>query len=94
MHESIESFKMTGVLSDANVEREKARIEKFFTDALRDEQFIPVLDIDPQWSMNYDFDKDAFVFELTVYCAREEDSWAYAGLMDGKLIPKYTPAPK
>lgn len=94
MSDVIEPFEMSGQMAETNIEEEKSRLEKFVNDSIHDEGYVPVLDIDPQWYLHYNHDTNVYDFTLTIYGAKVKDAWKYAGMMDGKLIEKYTPAPK
>jgi hypothetical protein len=59
---------------------------------MRDEGFIPILDLIPQFTREYDADTETFSFTLSVYGTHvgEENSWQQAGMMNGRLVEKYS----
>lgn len=55
---------------------------------MRDEGFVPLLDVNPVWQTRY-VAGDRFWFQYTwqgVYVGKEE-AWQIAGIVDGKQIP-------
>lgn len=94
MHDEVKAFYLEGQIREKNLEQEKARLEEYFTKSIRDESYVPVLDIDPHWTLNYNFATSTYDFKLTIYAVFEEDAWLYAGMMDGKLITSSLPKRK
>lgn len=94
MHDTLEPFELDGEIGETNVEQEKARLEKFVGDSMRDEGFVMVLDIDPLWALHFNHVKHVYEFKLIVYGAKVKDAWKYSGMMDGKLIKRYMPKNK
>lgn len=90
MHDKIEPFHLSGEIMESALLKEQERIVEFLEGSMRDDGYIPVLDIDPQWSLEYEVDKGIYKFDLTIYGVKEENAWDYAGTMNGKLIPRTT----
>lgn len=69
MHEDIERFTRDQVIIKDN--KDFDRLKEVLIDQLEDEMRLQgvmrMLDIDPQWSADYDQEKDYFVCTLTVY---------------------------
>jgi hypothetical protein len=40
---------------------------KLLTDEMRSKGYVPVLDLDPQFSTKYNFEKDNYSFQLEIY---------------------------
>jgi hypothetical protein len=92
MHDNIERFYLTGELNDDNIVQAKENLIYFLESQMRDTGFVPVLDLEAQFTLDYQPDRELFVFELSVYGAEvgEGQSWETAGIMGGKLIMKHT----
>jgi hypothetical protein len=94
MSNVLEPFELTGEIGEVSVEEEKRRLEKFVIDSMKDEGYVLVLDIDPQWWLHWNHEKNVHDFKLILYGVKAKDAWKYSGMMDGKLIEKYMPKPK
>lgn len=96
MHDDIKKFLLHGEMSDSNVVQTKERLVEAVEADMRDQGFAPVLDMEPQFTMDYVEHRGKFNFSLTVYGSYvgRDDSWHTAGVMAGKKIPKFTPATK
>lgn len=92
MHNDIKAFHLAGYLNDKNVDHTKDELLHALKDYMLLEGYVEVLDIDPQFSVDYDESKDRFNYQLTLY-GIEGDSTC-AGYMGGKKIMKYIPPDK
>lgn len=92
--DKIEPFYLEGTIREENIDQEKDRVEAFTRMSMLDEGYVEVLDIDPQWTLHYDFQKNVFDFKLTMYGVEVEEAWRYSGWMSGQLIERSTPKPK
>jgi hypothetical protein len=65
---NIKSFYINGTInSDSDMVRLKEMYLKLLTDEMRSNGYVPVLDLDPQWSVKYNHQKDNYAFQLEVY---------------------------
>jgi len=65
---NIKSFYINGTIkSDSDMVRLKEMYLKLLTDEMRSNGYVPVLDLDPQWSIKYNHLKDNYSFQLEVY---------------------------
>lgn len=97
MHDDIKRFSLNGEITDASLIEAKERLVNFLENQMRDSGCVPSLDLEPQFTLDYDVESDKYNFELTVYgidvgreraCSSVEP---IAGIMAGKTIPKYMP---
>lgn len=60
---------------------------------MRDKGYIPVLDMDPIWAVEYEPRSDQWNFAMAIYgfYIGKRKSWQYEGSSQGKLIPRSTP---
>jgi hypothetical protein len=59
---------MNGTInSDSDMVRLKEMYLKLLTDEMRSHGYVPVLDLDPQWSVKYNHQKDNYSFQLEIY---------------------------
>lgn len=97
MHERIRPFTMVGIINDeVDMVGNKENMIHWQESYMRDEGYVPVLDMDPQYHHQYDAGNEEFNFTLTVYGAYvgEEEAWQVSGVMSGKKIMKSSPNPK
>jgi hypothetical protein len=94
MHDEVTRFPLEGVLTDKlNLAQHKERMVHFLEGDMRDNGFVPLLDMEPHYTQSYDPAGEHFVFKLSVYgvFVGKEKAWDVSGMMSGKIIPKYTP---
>lgn len=96
MHDDIEKFSLDGEIADSNIVATKENLVKTLEDNMRDLGYVPCLDLEPQFTLDYRPESENYEFELTVYGIHvgKELSWSTAGMMSGKAIMKSTPKPK
>lgn len=96
MHDEIRKFSLEGVLGEPNIVSTKARLVDYVERLMRDYSYVPALDLEPQFTLDYSPEDEGFKFTLSVYGVQveKEKSWSTGGIMSGKEIPKYTPQPK
>lgn len=96
MHDDIRKFSLEGELSDANIVENKQRMVNFVESVMRDDSYVPALDLEPQFTLAYNMEREAYDFTLSVYGVQvdKEEACETSGVMNGKRIPKYTPQPK
>lgn len=93
MHDDIKTFTLEGELADSNLVQEKDRLVEFLEGQIRDLGSVPVLDLEPQFTLEYLPKSETYEFTLTIYgvpIEGEDDAWSLAGMMNGKIIPKDT----
>lgn len=92
MHEEIKKFYLSGELNEGSIYTAKERLVQYIEGLMRDYSFVPSIDNDPHWTIDYDPETEAFKFELTVYGVKvgKEHAWKTSGITGGKPIPKYT----
>ena len=89
MHESIRDFHLRGNVGESNVVRDKQRLVSELEVTMRDNGFIPVLDLNPQFTREFNPKTDGFTFVLTIYGVKDKDAWNNAGISDG-VVQKST----
>jgi hypothetical protein len=96
LHDDIKKFSLSGLMGDNNIVRGKEILVKNLEDQMRDTGFVPVLDLEPQFTLDYNAQDEQYNFELTVYGAYvgKDKSWDTAGLMTGKPIMRSITSPK
>src|SRR5690349_4032437 len=97
MHDEIIRYSLEGELSDSNIAERKARLVEFIESQMRDQGVVPALDVDPQFTLNYNPEKGTYQFWLSAYgvfLGKEKDVWGIAGVMSGKTLFKHTPLSK
>lgn len=96
MHDDIRKFSLEGVLGEPNIVSTKTRLVDYVESLMRDYSYVPALDLEPQFTLDYSPEDEGFRFTLSVYGVQveKEKAWSTGGIMSGKEIPKYTPQPK
>ena len=92
MHDDIKTFSLDGEVSDNNLVEAKERLIMSLEGMMRDHGCVPVLDLDPQFTLDYKPERELYEFKLTIYGVKieeEEDSWETVGMMHGKPIMRY-----
>lgn len=89
-HRPIKKFGTSGQIADEKyIPSSRIECERLIIQSMRDSGYIPVLDVNPQWTMHYDWNNNCFDFEISiygVYCGYRKAK-KYQGVIDGKLIP-------
>lgn len=94
---NVRDYTLGGTLGEKNISTEKERIVFFLESMAREDGFVPVLDMEPVWDLEYDHSIGAFRFELSLVVHKLEegkDPWDYSGISKNILIPKSTQTPK
>jgi hypothetical protein len=96
MHDEIRKFSLEGLLGEPNIVSTKERLVDHVENMMRDYSYVPALDIEPQFTLDYSPEDEGFTFTLSVYGVQveKEKAWSTGGIMGGKEIPKYTPQHK
>mgnify|MGYP006049787021 FL=1 len=90
MYDSFRPFTWSGRLTESNIVTHKEHLEHELSTFIRDQGFVEVLDIEAQWSINWNNSEECFDFQVTIYGVECEEPWDTAGLLAGKMIPKST----
>lgn len=87
----IKNFGFDGVIKDdAAIPRMRTQYEKMIIDSMRTSGYIPVLDLDPQFYLEYDHEKDQYQFSIYmhgIYVGKKK-SYQYEGFSGKRLIPR------
>jgi hypothetical protein len=91
MHDDIKRYELTGTVTSDTFLSTRERLIKDVEDSMRDEGFVPVLDLPPQFTRDYNAEDQTFTFKLSAYGVYVgEEAWQVAGLMYGNRIEKST----
>ena len=90
MHDEIKRYSLAGTIADDDIIKRKERLVNDLESAMRDEGFVPVLDLDPQFTLQFLPDSETYEFKLSVYGCEVDNPWAVAGMMSGVPISKST----
>lgn len=90
MYDNLRPFTLAGRLTEASILSHKESIEHHMSNYMRDQGYVEVLDLEAQWNISWNKDKECFDFEVTVYGAECDEPWDTAGLLNGKMILKST----
>lgn len=96
MHDDIKRFSLDGeITSDRFISAREALLNDVDSE-MRDEGYVPVLDLIPQFTRQYNEESETFKFEISIYgvYVGEDKSWQVSGMTNGTLIEKYTPHKK
>lgn len=95
MHEAIRRFEIEGSLRDNDIPRLRPHFENLLRQNMRDSGYVPVLDLDTQWSTDYLESADQYFFVLSMYGIRvgKGNAWTIEGISDGQKIMR-TPQTK
>jgi len=68
LNRNIKTFWINGVIKDdSDIIRLREMYERLLTEEMRSKGYVPVLDLDPQFSLKYNNDKDQYTFNLEMY---------------------------
>jgi len=91
MHDEIRRFNLTGLVTSERFISARENLIKDVEDSMRDEGFVPVLDLKPQFTRVYDPVNEIFEFEVSVYGIEVgEEAWHVAGMTNGTLVKRST----
>jgi hypothetical protein len=76
--------------------RIRAQFESTLTQAMRGDGYIPVLDIDPAFSVSYNVEDKKWSFVLTIHgiYIGKVKAWQIEGFSSGKMLPRSIPKSK
>lgn len=87
----IHNFTITGTIGDdAHFIRARENYERIMVQQMREKGYVPVLDMNPQFMVNYVEQKNQYGFMLTMFGVYVGKSKAqkYEGFSDQKFIPR------
>lgn len=93
-HRKIKTFYIDGQFIDDSVMAQVKEInERVLNVQMRDRGYVPVLDMNPVWAVEYDPRANEWKFAMSMYgfYIGKRKSWQYEGSSQGKLIPRSTP---
>jgi hypothetical protein len=94
MHDEIIRYYLDGTLNSTNVVAVKENLIHFLEQRMRDDGCVPHLDLEPQFSRDYDESTETYQFKLTVYGTFVgEEAWASSGVTSGKTMKRPTTPP-
>jgi hypothetical protein len=88
-HKNIKKFQVSVQFKDdSDMIRVRAQYENLLTQDMRNKGYLRVLDLDPNFSV--EFDGETWVFLMTLYgvYVGKKKSWQSEGITQGKLIPR------
>ena len=90
-HKPIKKFQIkVEFLDDADMIRVKHQYESLLTYKMRDSGYLRVLDIDTNFSVEFDGQTWAFLMTLYGIYVGKKKAWHSEAIMQGKLIPRTT----
>ena len=67
-HKSIKTFKLDGIIKqDSAIGRLRVEVARLKIEEMRELGYVPRLDIDPNFTIQYNHTKDYYEFTLTIY---------------------------
>ena len=84
----IRRFKIGGVTTSVNIEQTRETFRNQIIGMMKDEGYVPVIDLDPVWTWEWIKD-DYYNFVYTwhgVYVGKDK-AWETDGITNGKAIP-------
>jgi len=90
-HKAIKMFQIDGEIDDdSNILKIRERFENHLVNIMRSKGYVPHLDIEPAFSLEYDDGKYKFLLSLYgVYIGRAKAKW-YMAVSANNLIPSNT----
>jgi hypothetical protein len=90
-HKRIKRFKVEGTFrDDSDMIRIRAQFESTLIQSMRGDGYIPVLDIDPAFSVSYNVEDKKWSFVLTIHgiYIGKVKAWQIEGFSNGKMLPR------
>lgn len=91
MNKKLKSFGMQGqIADDASIPRLRKHYENLIENDMRMQGYVPILDLDIQFSLEYDEPTDTYNFDIIVYgvYVGKKKAYLYEGFSGQSLIPK------
>lgn len=78
------------IKSDSDIARLRDMYQHLLIDEMRTKGYVPVLDLDIQWSLRYNHDKDNYAFNLEMYgvFVGKKKSWELEGFSGQGFLPR------
>ncbi len=93
-HKNIKRFQVSvEFLDDSDLIRVKNQYINLLTSQMKDKGYVPVLDIDPAFSVEFTGETWKFLMTIHGVFVGKKKAWDTLGMTQGKLTPR-TPAPK
>jgi hypothetical protein len=92
MHDQIIRFSMPGEMKGANKVEERERHIRFLENHMRNHGCVPVLDLIPQFTVNYLPETETYEFRVSVYgvFVGMEEAWYIDGMTNGTTTTSST----
>ena len=87
----IHDFWMSGIIKDdSKIQSLRENYERLLIQQQREKGYVPVFDMQPQFSIKYNHEKDHYSFNLVMYFIYlgKKKSLQYEGFSGQSLIPK------
>ena len=91
MNKKLKSFGMQGQIhDDSSIPRLRAHYEQLIESDMREQGYVPILDLDIQFSLLYDEGKDLYEFDIVVYgvYVGKKKAHLYEGFSGQNLVPR------
>lgn len=91
MNKKLKSFGMQGEIhDDAAIPRLRIEYQRLIESNMRDQGYVPILDLDVQFSLSYDEPNDLYEFDIVVYgvYVGKKKAYLYEGFSGQSLVPK------
>lgn len=91
MNKKLKSFGMQGQIhDDAAIPRLRLEYERLIESDMREQGYVPILDLDIQFSLLYDEEQDLYEFDIVVYgvYVGKKKAHLYEGFSGQSLVPK------
>lgn len=91
MNKKLKSFGMQGQIhDDAAIPRLRIEYQHLIESDMREQGYVPILDLDVQFSLSYDEPNDLYEFDIVVYgvYVGKKKAHLYEGFSGQSLIPK------
>lgn len=91
MNKKLKSFGMQGQIhDDSAIPRLRKQYEHIIEEDMRSQGYVPILDLDIQFSLEYEESSDIYNFDIVLYgiYVGKKKSYQYEGFSGQALIPK------
>lgn len=91
MNKKLNSFGIQGEIDDdSSIPRLRLEYQRLLESDMREQGYVPVLDLDIQFSLSYVEESDKYEFDILVYgvYVGKKKSYLYEGFSGQSLIPK------
>lgn len=91
MNKKLKSFGLSGQIhDDSAIPRLRLEHERLIKDDMRDQGYVPILDLETQFFLEYKEQEDYYEFDMIVYgiYVGKKKSFMYEGFSGQNLIPR------